>query len=109
MAPEVVKQLGVSTLSDVWSVGCLLIYMISGSAPWSYLGPEEEVFKQLTNMVVPPHPLGITVACENFLDSCLQIIPTQRSSVAELLSHPFITGIPSSPKSKISKESIDLK
>lgn len=110
MAPEVVKQLGVSASSDVWSVGCLVIYMISGSTPWSYLGPEEEVFKQLTNMAVLPHPFGITVACESFLDSCLQIIPSQRSSISDLLSHPFIVGTTPSPVELISlKNSIELK
>jgi serine/threonine protein kinase len=38
MAPEVVKNIGPSRLSDVWSVGCIVIEMITGKKAWSSLG-----------------------------------------------------------------------
>lgn len=40
MAPEVVKNLGATTLSDVWSFGCVVVYMLVGKRPWSELGSE---------------------------------------------------------------------
>lgn len=63
MAPEVVKNLGVTPLSDVWSLGCIVVYMLVGKRPWSELGSESQLFNKVTKESLPPLPLGITVAC----------------------------------------------
>ena len=56
MAPEVVKNLGTSKLADVWSVGCVLIEMLTGKRPWVTLGSQEEIFKKIAAGPVPPLP-----------------------------------------------------
>ena len=33
-APEIVKNIESSESSDIWSLGCLVIYMLTGSEPW---------------------------------------------------------------------------
>lgn len=71
MAPEVVKNLGITTLSDVWSLGCMVVYMLTGKRPWADLGSKDELFKKVTKSSIPPLPFGITVACEHFLECCL--------------------------------------
>jgi len=35
MSPEVVSRKGHSYPADIWSIGCLMIEMISGKPPWS--------------------------------------------------------------------------
>lgn len=47
MAPEVVKNLGVTPLSDVWSLGCIVVYMLVGKRPWSELGSESQLFNKV--------------------------------------------------------------
>ena len=56
MAPEIVKNLGATTLSDVWSVGCILIEMLTGKKPWTTFGSQDQVFKKVASGVVPPLP-----------------------------------------------------
>jgi serine/threonine protein kinase len=35
MAPEIVARTGHSYSADIWSLGCLVIEMVSGKPPWS--------------------------------------------------------------------------
>ena len=37
MAPEVLKRSGHNTSADIWSLGCLIIEMFTGKAPWTAL------------------------------------------------------------------------
>ena len=56
MAPEVVKNLGPTPLSDVWSLGCILIQMLTGKKAWSQLGKGDVAFKKISTSSVPPLP-----------------------------------------------------
>lgn len=48
MAPEVVKKYHYSVKSDVWSVGCLVLEMLTGSHPWPELQQMQALFKVLS-------------------------------------------------------------
>jgi mitogen-activated protein kinase kinase kinase len=37
MAPEVVKQTAHTLKADIWSVGCLVVEMLTGQRPWGRL------------------------------------------------------------------------
>lgn len=45
MAPESVKQTNYSSKSDIWSVGCLVVEMLTGSHPWSDLSQMQAIFR----------------------------------------------------------------
>lgn len=91
MAPEVIKNIEIIDKSDVWSLGCIVVEMITGETPWKNVGDTfEQAFQVISNVAIPPLPKSISKECQSFLESCLAVIPTQRLSVRDLLSHKFI-------------------
>jgi mitogen-activated protein kinase kinase kinase len=47
MAPEVVKQVAYTKKADIWSVGCLIVEMLTGEHPWAQLNQMQAIFKVL--------------------------------------------------------------
>lgn len=45
MAPEVVKQTSYTAKADIWSLGCLIVEMNTGSHPWMELTQMQAIFK----------------------------------------------------------------
>jgi len=45
MAPEVVKQTSHTRKADIWSVGCLVVEMLTGEHPWAQLTQMQAIFK----------------------------------------------------------------
>ena len=54
MAPEVIKMSGATDRSDVWSVGCTVIELLTGAPPYSELGQVPALFR----IVQDVHPDG---------------------------------------------------
>ncbi|XP_024005530.1 mitogen-activated protein kinase kinase kinase 2 isoform X1 [Eutrema salsugineum] len=93
MAPEVILQTGHSFSADIWSVGCTVIEMVTGKAPWSEQYKEiAAIFHIGTTKSHPPIPDNLSSDAEDFLLKCLQKEPNMRSTASELLKHPFVTG-----------------
>ncbi|KAL3812667.1 hypothetical protein ACJIZ3_013935 [Penstemon smallii] len=93
MAPEVIVQSGHSYSADIWSVGCTVIEMATGKAPWSQQYQEvAALFYVGTTKSHPPIPDHLSVAAKDFLLKCLQKEPHLRPTASELLKHPFVTG-----------------
>jgi serine/threonine protein kinase len=92
MAPEVVRREGHHFAADIWSVGCVIIEMLTGSPPWSNISRKvSDVLKILATTTTRPElPRNISKECRNFIQQCLQINPARRPTAADLLNHPFI-------------------
>lgn len=45
MAPEVVQQKAHTSAADIWSVGCLVVEMLTGEHPWAQLTQMQAIFK----------------------------------------------------------------
>ena len=59
MAPEVVKQTAYTSKADIWSLGCLIVEMLTGEHPWAKLTQMQAIFKVclwLHPMPKPPSP-----------------------------------------------------
>ncbi|TKY57774.1 Mitogen-activated protein kinase kinase kinase YODA [Spatholobus suberectus] len=97
MAPEVVK--GVKNESnpdvvmaiDIWSLGCTIIEMLTGKAPWSEIEGPSAMFKVLQES--PPIPENLSSVGKDFLQQCFQRDPADRPSAAKLLKHPFVQNL----------------
>ncbi|CAH2038517.1 unnamed protein product [Thlaspi arvense] len=93
MAPEVILQTGHSFSADIWSVGCTVIEMVTGKAPWSQQYKEvAAIFFIGTTKSHPPIPDNLSSDAKDFLLKCLQEEPNLRPTASELLKHPFVTG-----------------
>ena len=94
MAPEVAKRIGHSFPSDIWSLGCVLIQLLSGKPPWSDTSQQAIVVLKLLSETqkLPSFPPAISLKCKSFLYRCLRLEPEKRATAEELRLHPFITG-----------------
>jgi hypothetical protein len=91
MAPEVMKQAGYGRKADVWSLGCVVIEMLSGRPPWS--GVENQVMLMMKVLVyneLPEIPKEISDCARDFISKCITREPEKRPSASDLLKHPFI-------------------
>ncbi|MFS7967711.1 putative mitogen-activated protein kinase kinase kinase STE-STE11 family [Helianthus anomalus] len=95
MAPEVLRNEGLDFSADIWSLGCTVIEMATGKTPWGELGASNlmaAVLKIASSNERPSFPKGFSNDGLDFLRKCLVRIPEKRSTVDELLDHPFLNG-----------------
>ena len=92
MAPEVVKQEPYTRKADIWSLGCLVVEMLTGSHPFPSLNQMQAIFK-IGSSVTPEIPEDITAEAHKFLSLTFEIKSAARPSAAELLRESFITGV----------------
>ncbi|KAI4368905.1 hypothetical protein MLD38_017409 [Melastoma candidum] len=89
MAPEVVRGETLGPKSDVWSLGCTVIEMVTGKPAW-----EDEGIHTLTQIgysnKLPEFPIQLSDQGHDFLEKCLRRDYADRWSCEQLLTHPFL-------------------
>jgi len=92
MAPEMVRQVGHDFRADIWSLGCVIIEMLTGQPPfYSTTDSVRQVLRNLKKITKgPEYPKNITRSCVKFLDCCLQVNPIYRLPVDELMRQKWI-------------------
>lgn len=91
-APEVIKHGAYSTLSDVWSLGCLVIEVLTGLGPWGGRHWDNEfsaIYEIGVNDITPQIPAGVSGPLQDLLGICLERDPTRRASCGRLLEHSY--------------------
>eukprot|EP00171_Calliarthron_tuberculosum_P011101 IDg11101t1 len=110
MAPELVRQTGKSTASDIWSVGCTVVELLTGFPPNHKLSEITALFR-LMNGDCPPLPSDISPECEDFLQKCFTKEMRTRATADELLQHRWLNkaaaGIGSRPSLEVSRAALD--
>ena len=104
---------GVSTASDVWSVACTVVELLTGvppcalpipsfhiqmSNPRSYFHSHPDfqyspmtALYRIVDDELPPLPPSLSPLLTDFLTSCFSKAPRARPTARELLAHPWIT------------------
>ncbi|XP_010046376.3 mitogen-activated protein kinase kinase kinase 17 [Eucalyptus grandis] len=89
MAPEVIRGERQGAPSDVWSLGCAVVEMVTGRPPW-----EDHGVDTLTRIgyssEAPEYPAQLSKLGRDFLEKCLSRDPEARWSCDQLLQHPFL-------------------
>lgn len=99
MAPEVVdfsgEGEGYSYKADVWSVGCTVAEMLTGSPPWPQRSNAAATIMMIANSTDGPTEIPekeATPGCLDFMKQCFIRDADQRPTIEELLQHPWILG-----------------
>jgi len=89
MAPEVVKQSGHSPKADIWSVGCVVVEMLTGEHPYPKSSQMQAIFR-IGSYAKPDTPPDISPEAEDFLAKTFELDHTARPSAAELMHHRWV-------------------
>lgn len=91
MAPEVIRGEYQGKESDVWSLGCAIIEMITGKPAWEDKGAAETLCRIGYSDELPAFPAQLSDLGRDFLEKCLRRDYNKRWSSDQLLNHPFIS------------------
>ena len=83
IAPEVIERQPYGTASDIWSLGCLLFLMLTATMyPDPHTSYSSENFISLE---------AASPACTELLTALLNVDPTARPSIDNVLKHTFFS------------------
>ncbi|KAG6416973.1 hypothetical protein SASPL_124414 [Salvia splendens] len=91
MAPEVARGEEQGFAADVWALGCTVIEMAAGRAPWP--NAPETLRRIAFSGEAPEFPASLSEVGKDFLSKCLRVDPRERWTAEELLRHPFLGDI----------------
>ncbi|KAK9267232.1 hypothetical protein L1049_009654 [Liquidambar formosana] len=91
MAPEVARGEQQGFPADVWALGCTVIEMATGRAPWADVSdPVSALYRIGFSGDVPEIPESLSKQAKDFLGKCLKRDPGERWSASELVKHAFL-------------------
>ncbi|KAI1006641.1 Mitogen-activated protein kinase kinae kinase [Podosphaera aphanis] len=93
MAPEVVKQTSYTLKADIWSLGCLVVEMMTGTHPHPDCSQLQAIFKIGGAKVSPEIPEHASSEAQTFLKKAFEVELSKRPTAEELLVSPFLNPI----------------
>lgn len=91
MAPEVARGEEQGFPADVWALGCTVLEMATGRAPWANVSdPISALYRIGFSSDIPEIPGYMSKQAQDFLNKCLMRNPVERWSASELLEHDFV-------------------
>lgn len=108
MAPEVIELKGASTKSDIWSLACTVIELLTGRPPYAEIANSMSgmhidspsvslpnlwsgaVMFRIVEDTMPPIPEGCSPLLQNFLTKCFNKDPAKRPNAETLCEHQWL-------------------
>ncbi|KAI8911810.1 kinase-like domain-containing protein [Gorgonomyces haynaldii] len=104
MAPEVIEMHGATTSSDIWSLGCTAIEMLTGSPPFYHLDAVACLYNIVTQDIDIPEQCSREM--QHFLRLCFRRNVDDRPKAHDLLGHDWFR---SQHKIQDQEEPTDIK
>lgn len=113
MAPEELNHGEVTTSIDMWAVGVLTYFMLSGRLPYkgsSFAEYAEAQENEKPDFSSEPWP-AVSAHAIDFINLCLTLDPLLRLTVTEALKHPWVTEFlpPDHSPPALSKKALGLR
>ncbi|OJA08655.1 hypothetical protein AZE42_05281 [Rhizopogon vesiculosus] len=89
MAPEVIELKGASTKSDIWSLGCTVVELLTGRPPYGDITNTMTVMFRIVENEMPI-PEECSEPLKDFLSQCFQKEPLMRPDAELLCEHPWL-------------------
>jgi serine/threonine protein kinase len=89
VAPEVIELKGASTASDIWSLACTIIELVTGKPPYGDLIAMSAMFR-IVEEERPPIPSRCSPELRDFLSLCFRKDPVQRPTAVQLFGHEWL-------------------
>lgn len=87
LAPEIILNKEVHIKSDLWSLGCTVIELLTGKPPFFKEADPLKVLKDIGySKKMPDFPTGLSMEMIEVVDSLLVFDPEKRKSIHELLA-----------------------
>ena len=93
MAPEVVKQTSYTLKADIWSLGCLVVEMFTGTHPFPNSSQLQAIFQIGSTSAKPTTPENASEEGKAFLARTFETDQDKRPTADELLHDPFLKQI----------------
>eukprot|EP00755_Sulcionema_specki_P015976 Sspe_Gene.60844::Locus_33606_Transcript_1_1_Confidence_1.000_Length_3709::g.60844::m.60844 len=96
MAPEVMNELPYDAAADIWSVGCLVMELVTGKPPFKHISDNSWNVVRYVSTLPPEGPVNYGpyeyhTHALSFIKDTIQVQPANRPTAEDLLNHGFIT------------------
>eukprot|EP01127_Copromyxa_protea_P019524 TRINITY_DN6366_c0_g1_i1.p1 TRINITY_DN6366_c0_g1~~TRINITY_DN6366_c0_g1_i1.p1 ORF type:complete len:469 (-),score=114.01 TRINITY_DN6366_c0_g1_i1:20-1402(-) len=108
MAPEVIDMSGGGTFSDIWSLGCTTLELLTGEPPYFRLSTMQALFN-IVEDECPPLPDNITSDISAYFQGCFQKDTKARATAQDLLGYEWIAKYKSNPIANYTQISSQVK
>jgi serine/threonine protein kinase len=104
LSPEAARGEEQDAAADVWALGCTVVEMATGGAPWPGLSSPAAALHHVAHSEdVPEVPEWLSDEGKDFLARCLVRDPAQRWTAEQLLDHPFVAASPASKAAPVER------
>ena len=103
MAPEVMENKDYTFAADVWSFGCLIYLLLTGTGPFDHTGvdSQEVVLARSKACNYARIPDSVSNEGRDFVNDCLVVDQQERATIPQLLAHPWLSPSNEDEESKL--------